>query len=166
MKKSYCAIDFETGCYESASACAVGAARIRKGVVSEKFYSLIKPPAEMPILPRFTSLHGIDMEEVSEAPTFAELWPELSDFIGSDILLAHNAPFDKGVLQSVLEFYGLDYHAYTFECTVRLSRNRWPHLQNHKLNTLCQHLGIELNHHEALSDAMACAQIFLEAARV
>ncbi len=163
MGKNYCAIDFETACHSRASACAIGAARIRHGGVSESFYSLIKPPAGMEILPFFTSIHGIGNDQVSSAPTFRELWPELKAFLGDDTLIAHNASFDRGVLDAVMAYYDLREKRPAFECTVTIARNRWPKLPNHKLNTLCDYLGIELDHPEALSDAVACARIFVAA---
>ena len=166
MLKKYCAIDFETACHDQASACAVGAARIRNGAVAETFFSLIQPPKGMEILPFFTSIHGIRMDQVRSAPTFAELWPKLKDFIGSDTLLAHNASFDRGVLRAALEHYGLPDAVPPFKCTLRLAREKWPALSNHRLNTLCDYLSIDLDHHEALSDAVACARIFVEAFRV
>ncbi len=165
MPKTYCAIDFETSCNAKASACAVGAARIRDGVVTETFYSLIKPPAGMEILPFFTSIHGISNEDVKDAPTFAELWPRLKAFLGSDTLVAHNAPFDMGVLGAALDYYDIADPVPFFVCTVTLSRRKWPSLPNHKLNTMCRYLNIELSHHEALSDAVACAKVFVEAGR-
>jgi len=163
METNYCAIDFETACNARASACAVGAARLRGGAVTETFTSLIKPPAGMEILPFFTSIHGISNDDVKEAPNFCTLWSELKAFIGSDTLLAHNAPFDKGVLGAVLEYYGISDPVPPFVCTVALSRRKWPRLPNHRLDTMCRFLKIELSHHEALSDAVACARVFLAA---
>lgn len=190
--KTYCAIDFETGCNNSASACAIGLARLRpipdaadtteacnsteaaapascktadtkkpRLAVTETFYSLIKPPADMPILPYFTKIHGIKNADVAAAPTFAELWQKIESFIGDDVLVAHNAPFDRAVFYAALLHYGIKpTRVYSFECTVRLSRKAWPNLLNHRLNTVSDFLHLELNHHEALSDAVACAQIF------
>ncbi|MDF3024853.1 MAG: polymerase epsilon subunit-like 3-5 exonuclease, partial [Alphaproteobacteria bacterium] len=48
-------------------------------------------------------------------------------------------------------------------CTVNVARSKWPELANHKLNTVSKHLNIELNHHDAASDAHACANIYLRA---
>ena len=163
--EDFCAIDFETACPARASACAVGLARVRDGRVADTFYSLIKPPPGMEILPWFTAIHGIRGDQVASAPTFAQLWPRLRDFIGTDLLVAHNASFDRSVFRACLAHYGLDADAPDFACTVVRSRSVWPRLRDHKLNTVCAHLGIELNHHEALSDATACAQIYLEALR-
>lgn len=165
MNKSFCAIDFETACNHHASACAVGLARIRDGAVTETFFSLIMPPAGMEITPFFTSIHGIKMEQLKNSPTFTGLWPKLRDFIGKDSLVAHNAAFDRDVLRSALRFYEIDAMIPHFECTVQLSRAVWPQLYNHRLDTISDYLGIELNHHEALSDAIACARIYLEATK-
>ena len=57
--ENFCAIDFETGSYPRASACAVALVRVRDGEIADSFYSLIKPPEEMGILRSFTAIHGI-----------------------------------------------------------------------------------------------------------
>jgi len=157
----FCAIDFETANYPRASACAVALVRVRSGVVDDSLFSLIMPPPDMPILRSFTSIHGITMRDVADAPTFDVLWPALRDFIGDDFLVAHNAPFDRGVLAACIRHYGLDSPVPRFECTVVASRRAWPDLANHKLDTVSRHLGIELDHHQALSDALACARIYV-----
>ncbi len=161
----FCAIDFETACYQRASACAVALVRVRGGAVVETFQTLLKPPEGMGILPSFTAIHGITMRDVARAPDFAGIWPSMRDFIGDDFLVAHNSSFDRSVLKRCLEHYGIEYTMPRFECTVSCSRKKWPGLENHRLDTVSDHLGIELSHHEALSDALACARIFVEASR-
>lgn len=171
MKRDFCAIDFETACHSRASACAVGMVRVRSGEIAETFYSLIKPPAGMEIWPSFTAIHGITMHDVRDAPAFNELWSRINEFIQGDLLVAHNAAFDRGVLKGCLEYYDIDHECPRFECTVNHSRRAWEkelqtmRLVNCKLNTLSEFLGIELKHHVALSDAIACAKIFLAAQR-
>ena len=160
---NFCAIDFETGSYPRASACAVALVRVRDGEVADTLYSLIKPPEGMSILRSFTAIHGIAMKDVADSPTFDVLWPSMRDFIGSDFLVAHNAPFDRGVLAACLAHYEIDFPVPCFECTVVASRRAWPSLRNHKLDTVSDHLGLELEHHQALSDAIACALIFVAA---
>ena len=81
---------------------------------------------------------------------------------GVDFLAAHNAPFDSGVLGACCEAARLSKPAHRFICTVRLARSTW-NIYPTKLSNVCQHLNIELNHHEALSDAHACAQIVIAA---
>lgn len=47
-------------------------------------------------------------------------------------------------------------------CTVKTSRKLYPEIPNHRLNTMCEYLDIPLiNHHDALEDSRACAQILL-----
>lgn len=161
----FCAIDFETACNQRASACSVALVRVRDGAVVDTFDTLLKPPVGMGILPSFTAIHGITMKDVAKAPDFAESWPGIRDFIADDFLVAHNSSFDRSVLKYSLEYYGIDYSVPRFECTVIHSRKKWPELENHRLDTVSDYLGIELSHHEALSDALACAKIFIEASR-
>ncbi len=169
MNKSgidFTAIDFETANYPRASACAVALVRVRGREIAETWHTLIRPPEGMEILRSFTAIHGITNAQVAGAPTFDEAWPAMRDFMGSDVLVAHNAPFDRGVLRACLDFYGLDFPTPAFECTVVASRRAWPSLANHRLDTVSAHLGIELKHHEALSDAIACARIRVEAKKL
>jgi len=161
--KDFCAIDFETACYQRASACSVGLIRIRNGIVVEDFYTLIKPPDGMEIIPYFTDIHGITMDDVDTAPDFGKAWPAIKDFIGDDFLVAHNSSFDRSVLEYCLDYYGIEFTIPRFECTVQCSRRKWPELENHRLDTVSDFLGIDLTHHEALSDALACAKIYIEA---
>lgn len=160
---NFCAIDFETACPKRASACAVALVKVRNGVLVDQYYTFLKPPYGMEILPFFTSIHGIRMKDVAHSPTFAEAWPLMQEFIGSDYLVAHNSSFDRSVLRLCLEYYGIEYPLPNFACTVESARGAWPTLMNHKLDTVSRHLGIELVHHEALSDSLACAKIYLAA---
>ncbi len=159
----FCAIDFETACPNAASACAVALVRVRNNEIVKTLVTYIKPPVGMEIIPAFTEIHGIRNADVKESKTFEELWPELKEFIGNDMFVAHSAPFDRNVLHSTLDYYGIKHPYYKFECTVVSARKKWPKpiVENHKLNTVCKFLNIELNHHEALSDALACAQIYI-----
>lgn len=69
--------------------------------------------------------------------------------------------FDVGVLRALCTLYKLPQITFISIDTVEISRKIFRNLKNHKLNTVAAHLGIELNHHNALSDAMACLQIFM-----
>ncbi len=160
---NFCAIDFETACYQRASACAVGLVKVREGRLVDQYYTLIRPPYGMEIIPGFTAIHGIRMRDVIHSPTFEEAWPHLEEFIGSDFLVAHNSSFDRSVLKYCLAYYGINAPLPQFSCTVQCARRAWPTLVNHRLDTVSRHLGIELRHHEALSDSLACAKIFLAA---
>ncbi len=167
----FVAIDFETADQGRDSACSVGLVRVENGVVVKKVVQLIRPPrleggdlfSPAPAAFMFTYIHGIKPEQVLDAPTFGQAWPQFAPlFQGVDFLAAHNAPFDSGVLAACCEVARLPKPAHRFICTVRLARSTW-NIYPTKLSNVCQHLSIELNHHEALSDAHACAQIVIAA---
>ena len=156
----FTALDFETADQGRDSACAVGLALVENAKIVRTAYRLIRPPRPDMI---FSYIHGIEWEHVAGEPPFGEVWPELAAFFeGIDFITAHNAPFDRGVLKACLRFYGIKFPQPEFICTVRLAREAHPDFPNHKLNTVCREMGIELEHHKAESDALACAKIALE----
>ncbi len=160
---SFVAIDFETADFGRDSACAIALVRVDGEEIVAKTYSLIRPPRSRF---QFTYIHGITWEQVKHEPTFGELWPEMAKFLAdAEYFVAHNALFDKGVLEVCCAKAGLSPPRLPFRCTVKLARQVWR-LPSNKLNLVCQHLNIPLNHHDALSDAEACARIVLEAGKV
>lgn len=160
------AIDFETATREKASACALGLAVIEDGMIAEERSWLIQPPGNV-FEWRNTQIHGIHEDLVAQEPEFDELWEEIAPYLEGAVLLAHNATFDMAVLRSSLAHYDLEApEAFGYFCTVSVARKVWPHLPNHKLDGVCGHCGIRLNHHDAASDARACAAIALQAAEI
>lgn len=158
---TFTAIDFETATGYRNSACAVGIVTVEEGMIVEKYYSLIQPP-ENQIWRRFTDIHGISWRDTLNALTFADLYPEIRRRLYGRTLVAHNAGFDRGVLQQTMAFHGLDYsdlQVPEWKCTLEIYRSKGFRPAN--LAACCNRLGIELNHHEALSDALACARLFL-----
>lgn len=154
------AIDFETANHSPDSACQIGVVRIEDWRVVDSRAWLIRPPSDEFF---FTYLHGIAWEDVHDQPHWAGLWPELAPwFEGADFLAAHNAPFDRGVLQATCAGHGLAAPGTPFLDTVQVARKVWKIFPT-KLNLVCGKLGISLNHHEALSDARACAEILIRA---
>ncbi|TDI34924.1 MAG: exonuclease [Acidobacteria bacterium] len=157
---NFVAIDFETADYGRDSACAVGMVRVEDGVITHRKHRLIRPPRPDFI---FTYIHGITWEDVAGEPEFGEVWAPLAAMLdGVDFLVAHNAPFDRGVLRACCAEAGLDDPDLPWECTVRMAR-RILKIKPATLDNVCRTLDIELQHHQALSDAEACAQIVLRA---
>ncbi len=151
------AIDFETANERRDSACAVGVAEVFRPDAAI-FRRLIRPePARFS--PFCVAVHGIRPEHVADEPDFAGIWPALSARLADATLLAHNASFDAGVLTACLVAAGLPVPSLRFICTVDLARAAFPQLRSHKLNIVAHHLGLSLRHHEAGSDAAACAAI-------
>jgi DNA polymerase-3 subunit epsilon len=163
-KMNFVTIDFETAKKSRESACSVGLVKYKNGKVADTFYSLICPPS-LYIRPDFTEIHGLTVDDVKDAPTFADLWDSaIKPFIGGFPLAAHNAPFDMGVLYAVLEWYELKTPALQYFCTCSLARRTWPELNSHSLTSLAENFGIVYNAHNALDDAMTCGKLVLMSA--
>lgn len=157
---NFVALDFETADYERDSACAVALVRVEAGAVVGTAHRLIRPPRRSFV---FSYLHGITWNDVREEPPFAEVWPDLEPMLaGARFIAAHNAAFDRGVLRACCEASGIRPPSIPFECTVRLARAVWG-IYPTKLDHVCRRLGIPLRHHDAASDAEACARIVIAA---
>jgi DNA polymerase-3 subunit epsilon len=156
----FVALDFETADYGADSACAIALVRVRHDTIIRRTYSLIRPPRS---LFRFTHIHGLRWLDVADQPTFAELWPSIVDqFTDVDFVAAHNASFDKGVLAACCAAAGVGMPDVRFECTVKLAKKTWG-LKRANLAAVSEFLNIPLVHHQALSDAEACARIVIAA---
>ena len=156
----FVAIDFETADHGPDSACAVGLVRVEGLAVVRRETVLIRPPR--PYIP-FARIHGITWAKVKDAPTFAEAWPGLAPLLdGAAVLAANNAPFDSRVLAACCAAAGLAVPPLPFLCTVQLARRTWG-LRPNDLPSVCRRLGIGLRHHDAGSDAEACARIVIAA---
>ncbi|NJN38281.1 MAG: 3'-5' exonuclease [Acaryochloridaceae cyanobacterium CSU_3_4] len=156
----FVAIDFETADYQPDSACALGMIRVEEGKIVDRTYILLRPPRSYF---QFTYIHGITWTDVKDEPTFAELWPHLQPkFADVDFIAAHNANFDRSVLNACCQRAGLAPLALPYLCTVQLARTVW-NIRPTKLPNVCEFLNIPLDHHQALSDAEACAQIVIAA---
>jgi len=158
----FAAIDFETACHDADSACAVGIVVVEHGEIISRLYETIRPPTRRFA---FTHIHGLTWNDVKDARPFDAVWRAMGPALeGIEFLAAHNAPFDRGVLTACCRTYGLDMPDAGFLCTVQLARAKW-NIRPTKLPDVCRHLGIPLRHHEADSDAEACAQIVIAAER-
>ena len=165
MGLDFTAIDFETANGFRGSPCAVGLSKVRGGIVVEEASWLMRPPENHDTFDHHNvRIHGIRPDQVAGLPRFGELFPEIGAFIGGDVLAAHNAAFDLGVIRSGLEVSGLPGPAYDYVCTVMLSRRCYSLVSN-SLPYAAEEAGVPLvNHHDAAEDARACAGILIDIA--
>ena len=161
---NFTAIDFETANEQRASACAVGVVRVRGGRIVESFETLLRPREVRVDWGNFR-VHGIAAERLHDAPTLADVWPQLLPYLHQQPVVAHNSAFDVSVLEYSCRDFGVPIPAFHALCSVKLARVAWPHLERHKLDHVAAHFGIPLDHHDALSDARACAEIAVRAFR-
>lgn len=153
--KDFVVIDFETANAFPDSVCQIGIAVVRDNEIVQSFGVLVKPPYE-----KFTNshIHGIVWNDVKTAQTFGELWPELKPYINGQTLAAYNLPFDIGCLDALFnryDIYDVHYAAFDILRTARTLRD----LPNHKLVTVAASFGIQLDAHDAASDAKAAAAV-------
>lgn len=156
-------VDFETtGSHprQGDSIIQIGAVAIDDGQITESFSTLIHPGQDIP--PFITQLTGITNEMVADAPSLEEVFPDFLRLLDGRAFVAHNASFDLQFLQEALlsqGYYAFD--GYVLD-TVELSRVLLPMQNSYRLGELASELEIEHdNPHQADSDALATAQLFL-----
>ena len=157
---AFVAIDFETADHGADSACAVGLVRV-EGCGRRRETVLIRPPRRRIVFTLHPRHHLGDGREraVVRGGVAASSLPMLD---GAAFLAAHNAPFDRRVLAACCAAAGLAVPEMPFVCTVQLARRKWGQRPN-DLPSVCRRLGIGLIHHDAGSDAEACARIVIAA---
>ena len=117
----FTAIDFETANSYRGSPCSVGLVKVRGGLIVDEQHWLIRPPEAADWFAPFNvSLHGITPEMVATAPRWREILPRLLDFVGSDVLVAHNAGFDIGVMRYACAADNIELPRVSFLCTLVL----------------------------------------------
>lgn len=155
----YIAFDVETPNRFNNRMSAIGITIIEDGMITRKLYSLINPETSFDYFN--TQLAGISAEMVQDKPTFPQIWNKIEPIMSSGILVAHNAQFDMSVLKCCLRDYGIAWKkSVPYLCTVQIGRRVLPKM-SHRLNSMCDYYDIELDHHHAGSDSLACAEILL-----
>ncbi|HIP49083.1 MAG TPA: DNA polymerase III subunit epsilon [Lutibacter sp.] len=158
---NFIAIDFETATKHHI--CAVGIVTVENGEIVDEYHSLIKPPNNEYNW-HTIQVHSIRPEDTFNAPYFNKIYPEIERRLKGKTIIAHNESFDRNVLLKKMNDYKLDYSelkiADKWECTMKIYRAKG--YKPATLNACCQINNIELNHHEALSDARACAKLYLK----
>lgn len=155
----FVAFDFETADYASSAPCSLGLAIVKDGKIVDVLNYLINPETEFS--PYSIKVHGITPEAVHDAPTFPNVWAEVMPYFWNYSLVAHNAAFDVSVLRKACIRYGIDIPETECYCTMTIAREQL-HIDNLKLTDLCSKYGIACEcHHNAESDAVACANLML-----
>lgn len=157
---NFVAIDFETAI--SHHICSVGIVTVENDRITDEYYSLIKPPGNYYHW-RNTQVHGITEQDTKNAADFKVVYPEIKKRLYGKTIVAHNESFDRNVLIKTMNDYHIPYSdlniANQWQCTLKMYRAKGYKPAN--LHACCQQNNIELQHHEALSDARACAKLYL-----
>ena len=157
---NFTAIDFETANSYRGSPCSVGLVRVRDGKAVETRHWLIRPPVDADWFdPWNIAIHGITPQMVSDAPRWRDVLPAIVDFIGTDVVIAHNAGFDTGVVRYACAVDNIEWPEMRFLCTMVLARHALS-LPSYRLPYVVESLGSTLEkHHDALADALAVVDV-------
>ncbi|MGE8203216.1 3'-5' exonuclease [Heyndrickxia sp. NPDC080065] len=159
--KNFIAIDFETANRNRHSICAVGMVFVEKNKIVDTVYSLIDP--EEPFDGMNTYIHGIRLSDTEGAPTFNTFYESIQDRLKDQIMIAHNLSFDGYALRDNLNRYNIMPVQSKLLCSYQLSKRLIPGKPSYSLKSICDHFDIDIiNHHHALSDAQACAEIMIK----
>ena len=163
LDDNFVVFDLETTGFskENNKIIEIGAVKISQGKIIDRFSTFVNPHENLP--PKIIELTHITDDMLKDAPDITEIFPSFLKFIEGNILVAHNADFDAGFInRTAQKFFNLEIKNTVLD-TLGLSRALLPELTKHKLDNLAAHLKINLeNHHRAVDDAEATAQIFLK----
>jgi len=162
-KASFTIFDFETtGLYPYSGdrICEIGAVRIesnRKGL--KKFHSLVNP--RRAISYGAFSVNGITEEMLDGAPDIEDILPDFLKFINESVLVAYNAGFDLGFLESALGAQRHILDNYYVIDALTLARRLFAGMARYNLGAVSESLGIRSSdEHRALADATMTLKIF------
>ena len=139
----------------------IGAVKIRNREIVDRYSTFIDPGEKLS--DEIVDLTNITDDMLEGQRPIETVLPEFLDFVGDDVLVAHNASFDTGFVRIKAEELGIEYRKNTILDTLELSRTLLKELKKHKLDVVAKHLGVSLEgHHRAVNDAEATAEIFLK----
>ena len=157
----FIAIDFETANNNMNSACSLGLVCVKDNVIFKSEYYLIQPP-NLEFNPINIKIHGITPNMVKNRHKFPAIWNEIKHYFKDNIIIAHNAQFDMSVLKNVLDEYNLATPDFKYCCSIPVSTEVTGSSVKGSLDARAKYFGVNLtNHHNALDDATACAEIVL-----
>ncbi len=138
----------------------IGAVKVQKGEITERFSAFVNPDVPIPF--EIEKLTGINDSMVLEAPQIDIVLPQFLEFCGDSVLVAHNAGFDMSFIIENVKRLGYT-NDFTYIDTVPVARILLPGQAKHTLDAVAKGLGVVLdNHHRAVDDAEATAQIFVK----
>ena len=162
LSQTFVVFDLETTGFSNKNdkITEIGAVKVKNFEIVDRFNELINP--EKDISYKVQELTGITNDLIKDKPTIEEILPRFMEFVGDSVLVAHNAEFDIGFINQKCKEMNIEFKNKSVD-TLMLSRILLPHLKRFKLNNLTKELGVPLhNHHRAVDDAAATAQIFIK----
>ena len=157
---NFISIDFETPNSKNNSICSLGLVIVKNNEITFCKNYLIDP--EAPFSSYNTKIHGITRETVERCPTFPKVWDEIKRYFNHYPVVAHNASFEKSVLEKTARNYNIKLPIITYYCTQKIAEYNFPELDRYSLEFLCNEFNVELkNHHCSIDDSLAAAKLML-----
>ncbi len=155
-------IDVETANADLSSICQVGIASFRDGGMADGWVSLVNPEDYFDSVN--VSIHGIDEDQVKEAPTWVEVFPYVVSRLQERIVVSHT-PFDRLALARACDRSNLAPCECNWLDSARVVRRAWPEFSRsgYGLSNVAAYFGIDYQAHDALEDARCAGLLLLRA---
>ena len=160
LDTEYCVLDIETTglSFRTEKITEFGAIKIKNGEIIDTFECFVNP--EKPVPYEVIKVTHITDDMVRDAETIEQVLPKFLEFIGDDVLVAHNANFDIGFIRHFAELQGYKLNN-TYIDTLALARDMFPDYKKHKLGIIADNLGIRVDvAHRALDDVKTLVKVF------
>ena len=157
---NYVVFDLETTGFDpnANEIIEIGAIKYNNNKEVDRFNYLVNPKVDIP--KKITKLTGITNEDVSNCETIDIVFPKFMDFIGNDLLVAHNGSFDFSFIERTLNNLKINNFTNKNVDTLYLARDNIKDCKDHKLETLKEYFNLEFNSHRALADCETTNYIY------
>lgn len=162
MAMDFVAIDVETANSDMASICQIGIAKYSDGVLVDEWVSLINPEDYFSFAN--VMVHGIEEQMVTDSPKLPDVIETMLAYMSDAICVCHTH-FDRVSIGRAFQKYGFGPVHSTWLDSAMVARRAWTDCANsgYGLPSLCEKIGYEFKHHDALEDAKACGEVLLAA---
>ena len=160
----FVAIDVETANADLSSICQIGIAKYSNGELIDEWCSLINPEDYFDFLN--VSIHGITENDVKDSLKLPEVRSTLQVYMDNAVCVSHTH-FDRVSITRAFSKYGMEPLDAMWLDSARVARRTWEQFarSGYGLSNICEHIGYEFRHHDALEDAKASGQVILTAIR-
>ena len=158
----FVALDVETANADMSSICQIGIACFNEGTPSEVWKSYIDPEDYFDAIN--ISIHGIDESTVKNSPKLSDVANQIYKYLDDQVCVCHTH-FDRVSIRQAFDKYEIRYPNCTWLDSARVARRTWENFawKGYGLYNVCQSLGYEFAHHDALEDAKAAGHILINA---
>ena len=157
---TYCVLDLETTGFSAVTEkiTEIGIMKFKDGEVIDSFSCFVNPEKHIP--QRVSEVTNITDDMVKDAETIDKVFPQMLEFLGDSVIVAHNAGFDVGFLKQNAKRLGYKFD-YTYLDTLSLAKDLFPDYKKYKLGKIAENLGIKVEvAHRALDDVDTTVKVF------